>query len=144
MIKITSTQIPRFWEVIKYSALHSDQVDKKYQTKYCINLLIDLLSERKHCYIIKEDSKIAVVVIISFYIDKGLDINGVCVSNLYSFTTNARKYIPSIEDNVIEIAKKNGCKVIITETSNKVIDNMLSKSKNIDGIMTTKKYIYFL
>lgn len=144
MIKITSTQIPRFWEVIKYCALNSAQIHSKYQTTYCINLLIDLLSGKKECFIVKEDSRISVVVILSFYNDKYINVTGISIDNIYSFTKNARRFFQEIERDIVKLAEVTNSKFVIIETANKAIVESLHNLQSFSKAECGSKFIYYL
>ncbi len=144
MIRIVSTQIPKFWEVIKYAALNSAQVYEEYQTTYCVNLLIDLLSGKKECFIVKENSNIAVVLLLSFYIDRYIDKPGIIIDNIYSFTKNARRFFPEIERDLFKLAEVTNSKVAVIETANAAIIESISNLPSFSKAESGSKFVYYL
>jgi hypothetical protein len=140
LIPITNIQVPTFWEVIKFAALESDGVEEKYHGSYCVNLLYDLLSKKKLCYIAKKDSKISLVFIIYFYKDSITDKVEMAIKNLYTFAPMTKADLEEIKSDMYKIARKAKCRTITGETGNKKLHDLLS----IVGVDATRwKYIYF-
>jgi thymidylate kinase len=145
MIRILGIQIPKFWEVIKFIALNSDQIDPKYHDAYCINLLIDLLSGKKQCYIVKNsEGKISIVFILYFYFNKYLDTTVMQVSNAYSFEQKGDVFWRKSEEGFRKIAEQNNVKVVVIETSNKSAIALLNRANTKPSSEPVTRFTYFL
>ena len=50
MIRLLSTQIPEYWEIIKFTIANVDDVDKQNLPAYFNKTLHDLLSDKAQCF----------------------------------------------------------------------------------------------
>lgn len=141
LIQIPCTQIPQFWEIIKFSALSSDNVKEEFVNSYCLTLLQDLLSGKKLCFIAKNDSKVTLVVIMSFYNDRLTDSLGMNVDNIYAFAVHNADEWKAVVSDAINVAVKAECKIITAESSNRRVGEILKES-GVNLIST--KYTYYI
>lgn len=130
LIQIQAIQIPKFWEVIKFAALNSANIKDEFILYYCIELLQDLLSGKKLCFIGEEDQQIQFVFILSLQQDKMKSYKYMYINNLYSFQKqNTDKWIIVLND-IIKISKKAGCKKVQWDTKNNRIIQLSKEMKS--------------
>lgn len=141
LIQIQSIQIPKFWEVIKFAALNSDDIKEDFVNVYSINLLHDLLSRKKYCYLAQENNQILFVVILEFRVDKIIDMPYVYFNNLYSFKPQNMDIWKEVFFDLRKIAVVNKCKAIIGESSNFRVGEI---NDLVGASCIAKKYAYYL
>jgi hypothetical protein len=142
LIRIHSSQVPQIWETIKFVALQTDNVEQEYQAVYLLDLLQDLLANKKICYIGKDESeKITFMLIITFKIDSITQENFLYLSNLYAFKNQDDELWRQAFTDVTIIAQAAKCKKIIGESNNDRIDQIGHQN----GIQcVSKKYEYII
>lgn len=141
LIQIQDVQIPKFWEIIKYSALQSDNVEEKDYNEYCLNLLQDLLGSNKVCFVKTEEDKITFVLIIEIRFNSVRNLKSVYISNLYSFKVQSSATWMNIEKDLTAYAKKQSCYIIETESSN---DNIIGIFKHMNVDCVSRKFSKYI
>jgi len=139
LIQILPIQIPKFWEVVKFAAINSDNIEEKDQEVYSLNLLQNLLSGKKHCYITQKEKQIFFVIIIEFRFDPMIEKNFIYFNNLYSFSAQGFLFWKTILTDLDLIAKNNSCDKFIGEVNNLKMQEILS---NFNIPWVSKKFIY--
>jgi len=141
LIQIQAIQIPAFWEPIKFAAIKSDNIEDEYIEYYCLEILQDLLSSKKICFVVQEEDQILFVVIVEFKIDKMRDMKYLYFNNLYSFSKQNDEIWAQVFADFYSIAKAGKCKAIFGDSNNskvEAINNTLGTS------CVSKKYAYYL
>ena len=141
LVQIHSGQVPKFWEIIKVAALTSDNIKKEYRQVYCYNLLQDLLSGKKSCFIGKKDGNVAFVVLLSFEIMKNSNMKYLHFSNVYSFFTQNNDTIMKVFLDMLKLAKETDCKAIIGESNE---PNIHQACMSVGAVCSAHKYEYYL
>lgn len=141
LIELLPDQIPAFWEVIKFAAVQSDGITEKDIEIYSYNLLQDLLSSKKQCFIVQQENQISVIALTEFRYDLLLEKRYLYFSNLYAFVKKEESFWRIILSDLCKIAKKNKCHQIIGESGVTRMQEILS-SLNIPCV--SRKYIYDL
>lgn len=117
IIKLLSTQIPRYWEVIKYGATIADEVDEKNLQPYLVELLHALLSDKAQCWMrLDENRKIVALLITRITIDKITGNKSLYLQCLFSHKKVSDNIWKDNFDLLIRFVKQEKCKNIIFES----------------------------
>jgi len=113
IIKLLSTQIPQYWETIKFAAITADEINKEDLQPYLIDLLHDLLSDKAQCWIrIDENRKIVALLITKFKMNKIGTKRSLHFQCIFSY---AKVSINSWQEDfnmLIQFAKQENCQNI--------------------------------
>lgn len=141
-IKLLSTQVPKFWELIKYAASKSVELDKKDLKAGLVWLLHELLSDKAQCWFrIDGERNVIAVVITRLEIDKR-----VFKKSLNIYVTFSYRHVPFEEwqqgfELIKEFARKEQCDNIILATKNK---RMMEMDKALGFRQTYTSFVYDL
>lgn len=119
-IKLLSTQVPKYWEIIKYTASKAVELDEKDLRAGLIWLLHELLSDKAQCWFrLDDERKVIAVVITRLEIDKRINRK-----TLYVYVTFSYRHVPFEEwqkgfELLKEFARKEKCDTIAFATNNK-------------------------
>lgn len=141
LVKIEPIQIPACWDMIKYAAKESDGIKEEYQEEYFLNLLQDLLSSIKTCFVGIENNEYTFCVICSFHVEKLMNIKYMLIDNLFSFKPQKNETWQIGWSDLETIAKNNSCEVIGCHTTNDRIIDIISFC---GGELYTKTFYKFL
>ncbi len=141
LIKIQAIQVPKFWEVIKFSAVKTDGIEEEYQRVYCLTLLQDLLSGKKNCVIAIDNDKIVFVALFSLNVHPMTQIKYLLIGNVYAFEHQSDANWIEIFDDSIKIAKSVDCKVIAVNTTN---PRVITLAKRFNFKLFSSKYYCYL
>lgn len=141
-IKITSEQIPVFWEAIKFACVNADFVPQRHTESYLNKLLYELLSGKAQCFVRLSDKKsLQAIAVTKILEDEVTGVKSLRLKCLYSFQKHP------IEDWMVdfEILKKfairNNCKNITGLTQN---SNIIRMSEVLGFEESLRTYIYRL
>jgi len=111
IIKLLSTQIPEHWELIKFTIVSVDDVEKKHLQPYLNEILNDLLSDKAQCFfrIDQEQRKVLTVFIVQTEGNKVTGERIFLFRNLYAFDLAQNSDWERYRDFFIQFAKKQGC-----------------------------------
>lgn len=124
LIQIHSIQIPAYWEIIKYGAVKTDNIQPEDIEDYSLNLLHDLLSNKKSCFVHQVDDNVMLMTIITFMVSDLTKKKSLHMLNLYAFShQNDEVWINALVD-LVAIAKKEGCYKLIAESDNDRIQEL--------------------
>jgi len=141
-IKLLSTQIATYWELIKYAALRSMQIEDRYLQGGLIWLLHELLSDKAQCWFRIDDQRnVIAVVLTQMQIDKSINTKSLHVLALFSY-----RYVPIEEwqrgfDLLKEFGRKEQCNNIIFSTNN---PKMMEIDKALGCEQTYTSFVYDL
>lgn len=138
LVQIQAIQVPDFWEVIKFAAVNSDHIEEQHIEYYCLELLQDLLSNKKICFIAQKEE---FVVILEFKVDKMRNMKYLYFNNLYSFKHQTDAIWEEVFSDFYKIAKAADCKAIMGDSNN---DKVAEINKNLGTLCLSKKYAYYL
>lgn len=141
LIQIQPIQIPAFWEVIKFAAIKSANIEEEYVEYYSLELLQDLLSSKKICFIAQEEDQILFVVILEFRIDKMRNRKCLYFATLYSFIKQPDSVWEEVFIDFYKIASAADCKAIFGDSNNDKIEEI---NKKLGTLCISKKYAYYL
>lgn len=135
-------QIPMFWEAIKYSGVHADEVDPKDYAAYFNELLHALLSDKAQCFVVLDENRILCSLFITrLFQDKAVDKKKLQIQCLYSMSTmtndEANKYLAFI----IKFAKKESCVEVMFNSRNSRVWE-LAEATNC--VMKSRTYAYII
>lgn len=126
MIKLLPTQIPQFWELIKFVIVNLAEVANPELPIYLNKVLFLLLNGKGQCWIKFDNDHIVTNVHLTKFVmntltgEKSLEL---CGTYAFKFTENA---IWNEMLNIIyDFAKKENCSIIYGESKNKRILDMV-------------------
>ena len=127
LIKLLSTQIPQYWEIIKFVATKAEEVDNEDLPAYLNWLLHLLLSDKAQCWVrLDEDRKIIALLITQIIIDKITTKKSLHLRCIFSF-----KHVPfdlwqKDFDLLIQFRKQEKCDNITCASKHKKIWEIMS------------------
>lgn len=121
-IKLLASQVPIYWELIKYIAVKVDEVDGKDLQPYLNELLHALLNEKAQCFVSLDDKRIVVTIFITrLMIDKITGEKYLFIQNMYSFKATDNETREQESVFLKEFAKKEQCTYMSLRSRNKRI-----------------------
>jgi len=130
LVRLTTDQISRFWEVIRYSFEQSAPPVAKVSPEHSANLLEDLLAGTADCWISfqrKNENKIDGVVITKVVIDEASKTRNLLIYSLFAHTlTNKDSWTEGLRV-LARWAKSKGCYNIIGFTQENQIVSLVNK-----------------
>lgn len=113
-VKLLPTQIPEYWEIIKFATTTADEVDEKDLQAYLIELLHALLSNKAQCWFnIDKNRKVKSVLITRIVIDKITSDKQLLLQSFYPFQMTSIELFKEIQSLMVRFAKKEQCVQII-------------------------------
>lgn len=117
IIKILSTQIPVFWENIKFCATQADEINSEDLPVYLNDLLHSLLSDKSQCFIRLDENRVLIALMITRI--ESNKINGaksLQIRCLYSFKHVSGNQWGAEFEFIRKFAEKEDCKSITFDT----------------------------
>jgi len=125
VIKLLATQIPKYWEVIKFASVKADLIADKDIQSYSIQLLFDLLNEKITCVLVLNDKREVIrILLMAFVFDKITKERKLSFKLGYSFVHATPDQWLEETTQVYTFAKKENCSSIIMATGNPVLKNL--------------------
>ena len=122
LIKLISTQMVDFWEVIKFAVTRVDEVDPENLQPYLNELLHSLLSDKAQCWIRLDENRIVIALYITrIRADKITGKKYLFIQNMYSFKTVIDEIWTQDANLLKEFAKKEKCSYLSFYSRNKRI-----------------------
>jgi hypothetical protein len=119
-IKLLPSQIPIYWEVIKYIIVTVDEVDEKNLQPYLNELLHALLNEKAQCFVeLSESRNIIGVCITKFMVDKVTGEKYLYIQNAYSFRSADNESRKKSIDFLKDFARKEHCTYMTFQSRNR-------------------------
>jgi len=113
IIKLLSTQIPHYFEAIKFATTTADEIDKEDLQSYLIELLHDLLSDKAQCWIrLDENRTIIALLITRFKVNKINSKKSLHLQCIFSYNEVPLNIWQKDFDMLIQFAKQEGCENI--------------------------------
>lgn len=119
VIRILSSQIPAFWEVIKFAVVSVNEVDKENWGVYLNNLLHSLLNDKSQCFVrFNDERKLLALLITELSISKITNEKSLLLQVLYSWKRTEDKEWVEEFTFIKEFASHEECKHISFESRN--------------------------
>ena len=120
IIKVLATQIPMFWESVKYACVQADEIQRDDLSEYLNELLHALLSDKAQCFVRLDENRILTAVLITrVMINKINKKRFLFIQCLYSY----KKVPDSIWERewafIKTFAKLENCSYISFDSGNK-------------------------
>lgn len=125
LVQIHSIQIPAYWEIIKYGAVKTDEIQEADIEEYSLNLLHDLLSNKKSCFVHQVDDKVMLMTIITFMVEDLTKKKNLHMLNLYAFSHQENDVWINALVDIVAIAKKEGCHKLVAQSNNTRIKELV-------------------
>lgn len=117
IIKLLSTQIPQYWEILKFATTTADEVDEKDLQPYLIELLHALLSDKAQCWIrLDDDRKIIALLITRITVNKITGYKSLYLQCVFSYREVPVSIWQKDFNLLIRFAKQEKCKSITFES----------------------------
>jgi hypothetical protein len=128
IIKLISTQIPQFWNIIKYGAVRADGVQKDNNEFYLNELLLDLLNDKAQCFIrLSPERIVRAVMVTRISYDKLTGKKYLFFQNLFSFSLVSDSEWQSDFIYMCKYAKQAECERVSFESSNNRIIELTTR-----------------
>lgn len=128
LIKLQATQIPAYWEIIKFAAVTVNNVEEKNLERYLIKLLVDLLNGKLQCLVSTNDNRdIYKIMLIGIAFDEILEEKVMIIEMAYGFKKLSLEVWKEEARQVFQYAKNCGCKSLTVTTSNNLITDIALK-----------------
>src|SRR5574343_1264333 len=122
IIKLLSTQIPVFWEAIKFTVKEADEVDEKDLQPYLNELLHSLLNDTAQCFVRLDDERRLTALLISrIMADKVTGEKYLFLQCLYSWQKQPDTVWTQETDFVKKFAESVGCKYLSFTSRNEAM-----------------------
>lgn len=121
-IRFLPSQIPTYWELIKYITVKVDEVDDRDLQPYLNELLHALLNGKAQCFVrLDENRSVVGVCITRFMADKITGKKYLLIQNAYAFESANDETRKQDFDFIKEFAKKEQCSYLSFSSRNKRI-----------------------
>ena len=119
IIRVPVTQVPQFWEVIKFASVHSDNINEDVLQGYCNTLLVKLLTGKLQAVIKIDDARnVEAIIIMGFEVSNLSGAKSLVFYNFYSWKSNSLAEWKNAFMSLLVFAKAENCKKIIAHTYN--------------------------
>jgi hypothetical protein len=119
IFRILPTQIPYFWEAIKFACKEADEVKKEEMQNYFNELLQALLSDKAQCFVALDENKILhSIAVTRIVVDKVQHKNELLVQCLYSMTMMDDESVRRYFSFIASFASQVKCELITYNSSN--------------------------
>lgn len=136
MLKLLPTQVPIFWESIKFAMSEVTNLTGEPLQKNLTRLLENLLSEKSVCYIrLNKERKLEGIFVVRIYYNEFTGDKSLIIDCMYSFKRCEDSDYVKMFDEFEELAKLCECKYITTWTINPRVVELC----NIVGLKETYK-----
>jgi len=124
-IKLISTQIPEYWELIKYAASRAVEIDERDLQSALVWLLHELLSDNAQCWVrIDDERNIVAVVVTRLEIDKRINRKTLYVHVTFSYRSMPFEQWAQDFELLKKFAREESCDTISFATNNPLLMEM--------------------
>jgi len=139
-IKLMASQVPVFWETIKFGCKNADVVQPKNYQVYFNELLHALLSDKAQWFVrLNEERKLLAILVTRIVGHKVTGEKSLCLQSGYSFEAVPQTIWRENFKVLLDVAMKNGCKSITFDTSNSALAD---RALDVGCKETTRSYEY--
>jgi len=126
--KLDAGGIAQNWGIIKYAAVTvKNIVPKENISRYCRNLLKNLLTSKYQCwFILSEKKEVKTVLITKIYNDIGDEMH-LMMDVAYGFTPMTDSDREEIRNAILQFSRSVGCNTILAYVDNQMAGNALAK-----------------
>lgn len=119
VIRLLSTDIPRYWELIKFTVAKTNEVHERTFQAFFNELLHALLNNKAQCFVrIGDDNKITTVYVTRILEDKITGGKYILIQSLYSFRPQRGDVRMEELTFMQEFAEAEGCERCVYESNN--------------------------
>ena len=125
LIKLLATQIPAFWEIIKYGVLRADHVSTETSAEYLNDLLLSLLNDKRICYVALDDNRnVTSLLILQVKINNITNDKYLYMQCLYSYTSTSMEDWQDLFKFIKDFAEAEKCNYLSFESNNERLIDM--------------------
>lgn len=119
IVKLLATQVPTFWENIKFAVIKADGVGEEDQQQYLNELLHALLNDKAQCWVRLDDQRNLIALLITrILLDKITIRRYISLQCLYSFEAVANEVWDTDFELVVQFALSEQCSFISFSSNN--------------------------
>lgn len=119
ILKILSTQVSTYWELIKFAVTTVDEVDKEDLQPYLIELLHALLSDKAQCWIRLDEKRTIIALLITrIRVNKITAKKSLYLQSIFSYRQVPLDIWQKDFNMLVQFAKQEGCKKITFDSRN--------------------------
>lgn len=127
VIKIMASQIPQFWDTIKFAVLNADHIAEKDRELFLNQLLAHLLCDKAQCFVrTNQVRELQALVITRIVKDEITGENSLYISSLYSFRPVSDSEWVSDIAMIRKFALASKCKKIVAVSNNQRVFDIAS------------------
>ena len=127
IIKLTPSQVPTYWEIIKYSLVHGDLVKDDNRQVVLNETLHALLNEKAQCFFrLAEDRQVIAAMLTRLQISKASDEKYLFIQCIFSFRKVKNMEWQEDWNYLNQFAINEECKYIKAESANPEIFKILN------------------
>lgn len=125
--KILASQIPQFWDTIKFASINADRIPERDRQLYLNHLLVHLLCDKAQCFVRSDNNReLQALAITRIVKDEVTGENSLYITSLFSF-----KVVPDTEwladlRTVENFARSRKCKKITAVSNNPRVFEIIS------------------
>jgi len=145
-IRLTSSQIPAFWDLYKQSLIVSNNIPREHQQDFAIRELEKMLSGLSQAwmgYVLDEngDKRIQYTLTSRIVYENYKGIRALYLSSLYRYGGLDSDMLVEADAHVTEFGRSVGCKVIIVEYSLDIMAEHLNYCGYETFLKMSRKFI---
>ena len=126
VIRLMPSQVPMFWDAIKFATGQTDRLNKDYYEEYYTELLCSLLSGKAQCFVrLNEERVLTALLITRIVVNKISGSKQLVLQNVYAWEPLTEDIWNQAYELYTELARQEGCTLIAYSSYNpKVWENM--------------------
>lgn len=128
IMELLQNQIPQYWKIIKNAGVRSDEIREDLQEKYCENLLIDLLSGKRHCVVkVNNEKELVCLYLFEVKYNELHDAKYIYITNVFGLMKQEASDWHDTKKDFKSLCKKYDCKGMMTNASHVYVKELLEK-----------------
>lgn len=119
IFKILPTQVPIFWEAIKFACKEADEVKKEEMQEYFNELLQSLLSDKAQCFVVLDEKRVLhSIAVTRILVNKVQQRKELLIQCLYSLTMMEDAAVRRYFAFIASFAAQVGCELVTYNSRN--------------------------
>jgi len=119
IVKLLSSQIPTFWNAIKFGASQADEVDEKDLPPYLNEMLHALLGDKAQCFVALDDDRVLIGLLVTrVQVDKITNDKYLLLQAAYAWKKSDMSKWTEMYNAFRAFAEKEKCKYILFSSRN--------------------------
>ena len=137
IIKVLATQIPMFWESVKYACAQADEIQRENYPEYLNELLHALLSDKAQCFVRLDENRILTAIMTTRIMTNKINKKRyLFIQCLYSHKMVSDSIWEKDWDFIKAFAKSENCSYISFDSGNKRLFELTQKLGFVEKFRT--------